>query len=94
MHTRNVNVKTATEESSGKMGGKDTSQENACLARILIRKLNRLQDGITVFTASASAEGDVQVEIRRFGVLVWHAWSFEPDFLTRLEANLLSVQQN
>lgn len=94
MHTRNVNIRTATQESSGKMGGKDTPEENARLARILIRKLNRLQDGITVFTASASAEGDVQTEIRRFGVLVWHAWSFEPDFLTRLEANLLRVQQN
>ncbi|WP_239649146.1 hypothetical protein, partial [Kosakonia radicincitans] len=93
-HTHNVNVKTATEESSRKMGGKDTPEENARRARILLRKLNRLQEGITVFTASASAKGDVQVEIRRFGVLVWHAWSFEPDFLTRLEANLLSVQQN
>ncbi|MDD7997459.1 hypothetical protein [Kosakonia radicincitans] len=94
MHTHNVNVKTATEESSRKMGGKDTPEENARRARILLRKLNRLQEGITVFTASASAKGDVQIEIRRFGVLVWHAWSFEPDFLTRLEANLLSVQQN
>jgi len=92
MHT--YNVKTATEESSGKMGGKDTPEENARMARNLLRKLNRLQDGISVFTASASAKGDVQIEIRRFGVLVWHAWSFEPDFLTRLEANLLSVQQN
>ena len=92
MHTHNVN--TAAQESSRKMGGKDTPEENARQARILLRKLNRLQEGITVFTATASAKGDMQVEIRRFGVLVWHAWSFEPDFLTRLEANLLSVQQN
>ncbi|NCF08722.1 hypothetical protein [Kosakonia sp. MH5] len=92
MHTHNI--KTAAQESSRKMGEKDTPEENARQARNLIRKLNRLQDGITVFTASVSAEGDVQIEIRRFGVLVWHAWSFEPDFLSHLEANLLSVQQN
>ncbi|XCW71798.1 hypothetical protein ABZS17H1_04583 (plasmid) [Kosakonia cowanii] len=49
---------------------------------------------MTVFTARASSRGDMQVEIRQFGRLVWHAWSFEPDFLATLENRLRDVQRN
>ncbi|ENU1174243.1 TPA: hypothetical protein RKY22_005631 [Klebsiella michiganensis] len=92
MHTRNVNVKTATEESSRKMGV-TASVENAHAAALLIRQYSVLQPGVTVMTSGASRHGDVQIEIRRFEAVIWHGWSFQPDFLKELESHLRDVGQ-
>lgn len=93
MHTHNINVRTAAQESSGRCD-QNTSEENALQARALILKLDQVQEGVTVTVANITRYGDVQVEIRRNGFLDWHAWSFEPAFLADLESNLLRVQQN
>jgi hypothetical protein len=44
-------------------------------------------------TSGASRHGDVQVEIRRFEAVIWHGWSFQPDFLKELESHLRDVAQ-
>ncbi|MGF6438655.1 hypothetical protein [Kosakonia sp. 1610] len=93
MRTRNVNGKTAGGETAGRCD-QNTQEVIALQAKALIARYRRLQDGVTVFTARASSRGDVQVEIRQFGRLVWHAWSFEPEFLATLENRLRDVQRN
>lgn len=78
MHTRNVNVKTAAQESSRKMG---EEQNPVSVAREWVAQATSLKAGVTIILSDVSRYGDVQVEIRTNGTLNWHAWSFEPDFL-------------
>ncbi|BCP72624.1 hypothetical protein [Enterobacter asburiae] len=86
MHTRNVNVKTAAQESSRKMG---EEQNPISVAREWVAQATSLKAG---GHRDVSRYGDVQVEIRTNGTLNWHAWSFEPDFLIELKRNLQYVQ--
>ena len=85
MHTRNVNVKTAAQESSRKMG---EEQNPVSVAREWVAQATALKAGVTVTLSDVSRYGDVQVEIRTNGTLNWRAWSFEPDFLFELKRNL------
>ena len=87
MHTQNVNVKVAGEETAGRWGGNPV-----ITAKHLIRQGGDLPDGVTLFCACVSRHGDIQVEIRKHGSLVWRAWSFEPEFLPDLERNLRDVR--
>jgi hypothetical protein len=92
MHTRNVNVKTAAQESSGRC------EESKTIDLTTIREMVRqysiaLKDGVEVTQSEVSRYGDVQIEIRQNGGLVWRAWSFQPDFMWELESNLELVQQ-
>ena len=89
MHTRNVNVKTAAQESSRKMG---EGQNPVSVAREWVAQATALKAGVTVTVSDVSRYGDVQVEIRTNGTLNWRAWSFEPDFLFELKRNLQYVQ--
>ncbi|MDP5163443.1 hypothetical protein Q9320_22735 [Enterobacter ludwigii] len=89
MHTRNVNVKTAAQESSRKMG---EEQNPVSVAKEWVAQATALKAGVTVTVSGVSRHGDVQVEIRTHGLLNWHAWSFEPDFLVELKRNLRDVQ--
>ncbi|WP_442341988.1 hypothetical protein, partial [Enterobacter hormaechei] len=89
MHTRNVNVKTAAQESSRKMG---EEQNPVSVAREWVAQATSLKAGVTVTLSDVSRYGDVQVEIRTNGTLNWRAWSFEPDFLFELKRNLQYVQ--
>ncbi|MGM9496547.1 hypothetical protein ACTA1C_23585, partial [Enterobacter hormaechei subsp. xiangfangensis] len=89
MHTRNVNVKTAAQESSRKMG---EEQNPVSVAREWVAQATALKAGVTVTVSDVSRYGDVQVEIRTNGTLNWRAWSFEPDFLFELKRNLQYVQ--
>lgn len=90
MHTRNVNVRTAAQESSRKMG---EGQDTVSVARTLVETVDDLKEGVTVSLSEVNRYGDVQAEIRAHGRLNWRAWSFEPDFLVDLERNLRDVQQ-
>ncbi|HFK3208300.1 TPA: hypothetical protein ACG1H7_004655 [Citrobacter freundii] len=90
MHTRNVNVKTAAQESSRKMG---EGQNLAAVARERVAGSINLKKGVTVTIAEVDRYGDVQVEIRTNGLLNWRAWSFEPDFIADLDRNLRYVEQ-
>ena len=90
MHTRNVNVRTAAQESSRKMG---EGQDTVSVARTLVETVDDLKEGVTVSLSEVNRYGDVQAEIRNHGRLNWRAWSFEPDFLVDLERNLRDVQQ-
>ncbi|MEI9545001.1 hypothetical protein, partial [Citrobacter braakii] len=90
MHTRNVNVKTAAQESSRKMG---EGQNLAAVARERVAGSTNLKKGVTVTIAEVDRYGDVQVEIRTNGLLNWRAWSFEPDFIADLDRNLRYVEQ-
>ena len=90
MHTRNVNVKTAAQESSRKMG---EGQNLAAVARERVAGSINLKKGVTVTIAEVDLYGDVQVEIRTNGLLNWRAWSFEPDFIADLDRNLRYVEQ-
>jgi hypothetical protein len=91
MHTRNVNVKTATEESSGRWIN--------CVCRkcsggsITDTSVQRSATRCDCDDVGASRHGDVQVEIRRFEAVIWHGWSFQPDFLKELESHLRDVAQ-
>ncbi|WP_413540708.1 hypothetical protein, partial [Enterobacter asburiae] len=89
MHTRNVNVKTAAQESSSKMG---EEQSPVSVAREWVAQATSLKAGVTVTLSDVSRYGDVQVEIRTYGTLNWRAWSFDPDFLLELKRNLQYVQ--
>ncbi|ELN2577948.1 MULTISPECIES: hypothetical protein [unclassified Enterobacter] len=89
MHTRNVNVKTAAQESSRKMG---EEQNPVSVAREWVAQATSLKAGVTITLSDVSRYGDVQVEIRTNGTLNWRAWSFEPDFLFELKRNLQYVQ--
>ncbi|WP_336996822.1 hypothetical protein [Leclercia sp. UBA7405] len=90
MHTRNVNVRTAAQESSRKMG---EGQGIAGITRDRVAQMADLKEGVTVTVSEMNRYGDVQAEIRTHGLLNWRAWSFEPDFLADLERNLRYVQQ-
>ena len=90
MHTRNVNIRTAAQESSRKMG---EGQDTVSVARTLVETVDDLKEGVTVSLSEVNRYGDVQAEIRTHGRLNWRAWSFEPDFLVDLERNLRDVQQ-
>ncbi|WP_436877910.1 hypothetical protein [Siccibacter turicensis] len=90
MHTRNVN--TTAPESSRKMVEK-ASKALKEHAQVLIEAHRRLPEGVRVTITDISRHGDVQVEIRKFGVLDWRAWSFEPDFLADLERQLMAAEQ-
>jgi hypothetical protein len=92
MNTQNVNVKTAAQESSRKMGEEPVADLTAIRAMI-VQYSAALRDGVTVTVSEVSRYGDVQVEICRNGLLEWHAWSFEPDFMFDLESSLKIVQQ-
>jgi hypothetical protein len=85
--TRNVNVKTAAQESSRKMG---EEQNPVSVAREWVAQATSLKAGSP--SSDVSRYGDVQVEIRTNGTLNWRAWSFEPDFLFELKRNLQYVQ--
>ena len=90
MHTRNVNVRTAAQESSRKMG---EGQDIVSVTRARIAAADDLKEGVTVTVSEMNRYGDVQAEIRTHGLLNWRAWSFEPDFLADMERNLRYVQQ-
>ena len=90
MHTRNVNVRTAAQESSRKMG---EGLGIAGITRDRVAQVADLKEGVTVTVSEMNRYGDVQAEIRTHGLLNWRAWSFEPDFLADLERNLRYVQQ-
>lgn len=90
MHTQNVNVKTAAQESSRKMG---EGQDLASVTRERVAQVADLKEGVTVTVSDVSRYGDVQVEIRTNGHLNWRAWSFESGFLTDLDSNLQDVRQ-
>ncbi len=90
MNTQNVNIKTAAQESSRKIGG-GQSIESALRKRVA-QEIN-LREGVEITVADVNRYGDVQVEIRTHGLLNWRAWSFEPDFLTDLESNIRNVQK-
>jgi len=89
MHTRNVNVKTAAQESSRKM---EEEQNLVSVAKEWVAQATALKAGVTVTVSDVSRYGDVQVEIRTNGTLNWRAWSFQPDFLFELKRNLQYVQ--
>jgi hypothetical protein len=89
MHTRNVNVKTAAQESSRKMG---EGQNTVAIAREYVAQATSLKAGVTVTLSEVNRCGDIQVEIRTHGLLNWRAWSFEPDFVSDLKRNLKDVQ--
>ena len=89
MHTRNVNVKTAAQESSRKMG---EEQNTVAIARECVAQATSLKAGVTVTLSDVNRYGDIQVEIRTHGLLNWRAWSFEPDFVFDLKRNLKDVQ--
>jgi hypothetical protein len=89
MHTRNVNVKTAAQESSGKM---EEEQNLVSVAKEWVAQATALKAGVTVTVSDVSRYGDVQVEIRTNGTLNWRARSFQPDFLFELKRNLQYVQ--
>ncbi|WP_254797923.1 hypothetical protein [Enterobacter sp. JMULE2] len=58
MHTRNVNVKTAAQESSRKMG---EGQDLASVTRERVAQVADLKEGVTVTVSDVSRYGDVQV---------------------------------
>lgn len=87
MHTRNVNVKTATKESSRKMGEGHSGMQDSVRALTGLYSAS-MKSGVQVTCSEVSRHGDVQVEIRTDGRLEWRAWSFEPDFLADLERQL------
>ncbi|HDR2795223.1 TPA: hypothetical protein QCK11_004156 [Enterobacter asburiae] len=89
MHTQNVNVKTAAQESSRKMG---EGQGTVAVAREYVAQATALKEGVTVTLSEVNRYGDIQAEIRTHGLLNWRAWSFEADFLSDLKRNLRDVQ--
>lgn len=60
----------------------------------IINRVKPLREGVTVNVSYISRHGDVQVEIRRHGLLEWYGCVFEPEFLSAFEATLLCLQQN
>ena len=91
MHTRNVNVRTAAQESSSKMGA-EKAPELSAIQMLIDGHSSGLREGVNITVSEVSRYGDVQVEIRTNGFLNWRAWSFEPDFMSDLEKNLRFVQ--
>ena len=68
MHTRNVNVKTAAQESSRKMG---EEQNPVSVAREWVAQATSLKAGVTVTLSDASRYGDVQVELAKDIPYIW-----------------------